>query len=116
MIRTIFLLLGLLLLLLGPQYAGAQQQSAPAKQDPSDVQSLRKKLEEQEAQINQLKETSQRQAALIEKQQRLLETLQEKVDQANKPVFASAVLETAAAKAQASPTPPNTDPKPATKP
>jgi uncharacterized coiled-coil protein SlyX len=58
----------------------------------NEVDSLRKKLEEQEVQINQLRQALQRQSEVIEQQQRLLNVLRQKIEQADQPTFTPAVV------------------------
>jgi phosphate-selective porin len=81
----------------------AQENSTAATQPKSEVESLRKKLEEQETQINQLKQTMQRQSELIERQQRLLESLEKRIEPASTATATPTGTETSASTAQSKP-------------
>lgn len=91
MIRIIgLLLISASVLFVAPTIVCAQS-SAPAP-----TSDLSKKLDDQQAQIDQLKETLLRQAELIEQQRRQVESLQQKLAQpaeANEPVAATAIKE-----------------------
>ncbi len=69
-----------------------QENLISTKEIPGETESLRNKLEQQAAQISELQRSLQRQADLIERQQRLLEALQQKAEQAGTPTIASAAL------------------------
>lgn len=117
MIRTLNLLLvGLLFLIVVPGRVGAQDKTISSRQTAGDVESLREKLQEQESQINQLKETSQRQAALIEKQQRLLETLQQRIEATSTATIATAGSDATISAAQPKSQPNAAETKPAAAP
>lgn len=104
MIRTFRILpICLLLLLFIALTTNAQENSTAATQPKSEVESLRKKLEEQETQINQLKQTMQRQSELIERQQRLLESLEKRIEPASTATATPTGTETSASTAQSKP-------------
>ncbi len=104
MIRTLRILtICLLLLLFIALTTNAQKKSTSATQPKSEVESLQKKLEEQETQINQLKQTTQRQSELIERQQRLLESLEKRIERASTATATSTGTETSASTAQSKP-------------
>ncbi len=69
-----------------------QENSISPKEISGETESLRNKLEQQAAQINELQRSLQRQADLIERQQQLLEALQQKAEQAGTPTITPAVL------------------------
>jgi phosphate-selective porin len=69
----------------------AQEGTTPPGQSTNEVDSLRKKLEEQQEQINRLQQTLQRQSEVIAQQQSLLNALQEKIERANQPTLTPAV-------------------------
>jgi uncharacterized coiled-coil protein SlyX len=80
LVRTMKLTSLCFLILLGFSNKGAAQESAlPNGQKAGDVEILRKKLEVQEAQIKEMKESLNRQNDFIERQQKLLEVLQQKI-------------------------------------
>jgi uncharacterized coiled-coil protein SlyX len=78
---VIFLPISLLFLLIGPQAIKAQTNPTAAQPAASEVAALRRKLEAQEAQINRLQQATKQQAEMLDRQQRLLETLQQKLKQ-----------------------------------
>jgi hypothetical protein len=71
---------GLLLILIPLQRANAQEQAATPQQTAGDVELLRRQVEEQKAQILQLKTTLLRQSEAQENQKHLLEVLQQRLD------------------------------------
>src|SRR5687768_15682204 len=79
--RYVVALSCLLLISTAPLIAGAQE-TAPAPQPPvSEVESLRRQVEEQKALIQKLQSNVAQQSQALEKQQSLLETLLLKIEQ-----------------------------------
>jgi phosphate-selective porin len=82
--RTTKLMALCLLTFTALSYKGAAQERAPVNgQATADVEILRKKLEAQEAQLKELKESLSRQNDFIERQQKVLEGLQQSLGQLN---------------------------------
>jgi phosphate-selective porin len=80
--RTTKLITVCFLTLLALSHKSAAQEAVPVNgQTTGDVEILRKKLEAQEAQIKEMKENLNRQNGLIERQQQLLEGLQQRLGQ-----------------------------------
>lgn len=72
---------GILLILVPLQRAGAQEQGSGPQQAAGDVELLRRQVEEQKAQILQLKTSLLRQSEQQQNQQRQLEALQQRLEQ-----------------------------------
>jgi uncharacterized coiled-coil protein SlyX len=94
-------LLGLWLCLVIPLTTSAQENATSPKQSAGEVAALRKRLEEQEAQIGQLQQTLRRQSEVVERQQQLLEALQQKLERAGTPALVPVAMEKPASEAPA---------------
>lgn len=88
-LRNTFLL-SCLLFLTAPVIA--QEPRSSTQRPANEVEALRRMIEDEEAKIEQLKTTLQLQSDLIQKQQRLLEELQQKVNEAGRPTLVPAAL------------------------
>jgi TolA-binding protein len=89
--RNLYLFLALLLL--APQAVIAQERGLSTQRSASDVDSLRNRIEEGEAQVERLQKTVERQSDLIQRQQKLLEELERKLSQVSAPVLTTAGFE-----------------------
>jgi phosphate-selective porin len=89
-------LFGLLLILVPLQRASAQEQTTATQQAAGDVEMLRRQVEEQKAQILQLKTSLLRQSEAQENQRHLLDALQQRLEQlaASAPAGQAAVSST----------------------
>src|SRR5687767_5471940 len=94
--RYVVALSCLLLISTAPLIAGAQE-TAPAPQPPvSEVESLRRQVEEQKALIQKLQSNFAQQSQALEKQQSLLETLLLKMEQQDAAAHGAKVINASA--------------------
>lgn len=84
-LNRFYIALFYLLILGATQGVSGQQRVSPSQPTAGEVELLRRQIEEQKAQINQLQMTLRRQAESQAKQQILLEALRQKLDQLTNP-------------------------------
>lgn len=83
----------LLLLTFATQASIAQEKPSSQQESTTEIESLRKKVQEQGAQINLMQQSLQNQSAMIEQQQKLLESLVERLARGSQPQLVHAAVE-----------------------